>query len=108
MYAFLRRYEGINPGDVDEVFRRVNDGFVPILEQTRGFRGYWAIRADEGVIASVTLFDDRSGAEESQQKAAGFVREHLAALLPNPPQITSGEAVVARVGVQDGTPVPLG
>ena len=108
MYALVRRYEGVDPGDIDQVVRQVDAGFVPILEQTRGFQGYWAIKGEEAVVVSITLFDDREGAEDSQRQAAGFVRDHLAALLPRPPQVSAGEVVVARLPKQAGTPVPLG
>ena len=108
MYALVRRYEGVDPGDIDQIVRQVDAGFVPILEQTRGFQGYWAIRAEDGVVVSITLFDDREGAEESQRQAAGFVREHLAALLPKPPLVSAGEVVVARAPQLVGTPAALG
>jgi hypothetical protein len=108
MYALVRRYEGVDPGDIDQVVRQVDAGFVPILEQAHGFQGYWAIKAEEGVVVSVTLFDDRKGAEDSQRQAAGFVRDHLAALLPKPPQVSAGEVVVARAPQQVGTPTALG
>ncbi|WP_406191086.1 hypothetical protein OG331_49910 [Streptomyces sp. NBC_01017] len=35
----------------------------------------------------------RAGAEGSTQRARDFVRERLAALLPQPPQVTAGEVV---------------
>jgi hypothetical protein len=108
MYIVIRRYEGVQARDVDEVMRRVDEGFAPILEETAGFRGYWAIDGQDGVLASVTLFDDRAGADESNRRAAAFVRENLAALLPNPPQVTQGQANVARQHLQAGTPVRSG
>src|SRR3989442_15785004 len=108
MYALVRRYEGVDPGDIDQIVRQVDAGFVPILEQTRGFQGYWAIRAEDGVVVSITLFDDREGAEESQRQAAGFGGEHLAALLPKPPQGSAGGGVGARAPHRGGTPGPLG
>jgi hypothetical protein len=108
MYMLIRRYEGVQARDVDEVMRRVDEGFAPILEETPGFRGYWAIDGQDGVLASVTLFDDRAGGDESNRRAAAFVRENLAALVPNPPQVTQGEANVARHHLQAGTPVRSG
>jgi hypothetical protein len=36
---------------------------------------------------------NEAGAEESIKKAADFVRDNLASLLPNPPQVMSGQAV---------------
>ena len=39
MYALVRRYEGVDPGDIDQVVRQVDAGFVPILEHAHGFQG---------------------------------------------------------------------
>ncbi|MFB6615006.1 hypothetical protein ACFCV9_12445 [Streptomyces sp. NPDC056367] len=81
--------------DPDEAGRRVDEGFVPILRQVPGFVAYYWIDAGDGVMVSTSVFDDRDGAEESITRAAEFVRESLASLLPNPPQITAGEVMAA-------------
>jgi hypothetical protein len=90
-YAAVRRYEGvIDPG---EAGRRVAEGFVPIIEAIPGFVGYRWIDAGNGVMVSVSVFEDQSGAEESTRRAASWVAENLAELLPNAPQVTAGEVV---------------
>ena len=52
---------------------------------------YYALNAGADEIASVNVFEDQAGAEESIRMAAEWVRQNLAALLPNPPEITEGE-----------------
>ncbi|GGY31309.1 hypothetical protein [Streptomyces djakartensis] len=91
MYAVIRRYEGVT--DPAEVGRRVDEGFVPLLRQVPGFVAYHFVDAGDGVMVSTGLFQDRAGAEESTGRAADFVRDRLAELLPNPPQVTAGEVV---------------
>jgi hypothetical protein len=98
MYVAVRRYEGVDQGTVDEVMRRVNEGFVPIISQVAGFVAYYALDAGGGVVASISVFQDRTGAEESSRRAADWVRQNLASLLPNAPQVTVGEAPVHRTG----------
>lgn len=93
MYVSVRRYE-TNPGAVAEIMQRVQEGFVPIISQGPGFIAYYAVDAGQGVVASVSIFADKAGAEESNRMAAAWVKENLASLLPNPPQITAGEARV--------------
>jgi hypothetical protein len=91
MFATVRRYEGVtNPS---EAGRLVNEGFLPLISQIPGFVAYYWVDAGSGVMISTSVFQDQSGAEESNKRAAGFVREKLAPLLPNPPQITAGEVV---------------
>ncbi|MGW5368958.1 hypothetical protein ACWER6_26305 [Streptomyces sp. NPDC004009] len=93
MYAVVRRYEGVT--DPAEAGRLVDEGFVPILRQVPGFVAYYWVDAGNGVMLSTSVYEDRAGAEESVERAADFVRDHLASLLPNPPQVASGQVVAA-------------
>jgi hypothetical protein len=91
MYASVRRYDGVS--DVREVTRRVNEGFIQILREIPGLVDYYCIDAGGGVVVSVSVFQDRASAEKSNVEASDYVRENLAAVLPNPPQIAAGEVV---------------
>ncbi|WP_327421350.1 hypothetical protein OG612_32120 [Streptomyces sp. NBC_01527] len=91
MYAVVRRYEGVT--DPAEAGRQVNEGFLPLLRQVQGFVAYYWVDAGGGVMVSMSVFQDPAGAEESTVRAGEFVRERLASLLPNPPQVTAGDVV---------------
>ncbi|MFD7438995.1 hypothetical protein [Streptomyces sp. NPDC059861] len=93
MYAAVRRYEGVT--DPAEAGRLVNEGFVPLMRQVSGFVAYYWLDAGDGVMVSTSVFQDRAGAEESISKATDFVRDNLASLLPNPPQVMAGEVVAS-------------
>jgi hypothetical protein len=93
MYATIRRYEGVS--DPGEAGRRVSEGFVPLLKELSGFVAYYWVDAGGGVMASTSVFEDRAGAESSTDRAADWVRENIAELLPNPPQVTTGEVVAS-------------
>ncbi|KJY41104.1 MULTISPECIES: hypothetical protein [unclassified Streptomyces] len=93
MYAVIRRYEGVT--DPGEAGRRVDEGFVTLLRRVPGFVAYYWVDAGDGVMVSTSIFEDRSGAEESVRQAADFVRDNLASLLPNRPQVTAGPVVAA-------------
>ena len=94
MYATIRRYEGAT--DPSETGRRVNEGFVPIISQIPGFVALYLVDAAGGVMISTSVFQDQSGAEESNKRAADYVRQNLAPLLPKPPQITAGKVVAYK------------
>ena len=94
MYATVRRYEGVP--DPKEAGRQVDEGFVPIISEVPGFVAYYWVDAGDGVMISTSVYEDQSGAEESNRRAADFVQENLASLLPNPPQITAGEVVAHK------------
>ncbi|WP_254878663.1 hypothetical protein [Streptomyces sp. NA04227] len=68
---------------------------MPLLRQVPGFVAYYWIDAGDGVMVSVSVYDNQAGADESVRRAADFVRNNLASLLPHPPQVTSGQVVAA-------------
>lgn len=93
MYAVVRRYERVS--DPAEAGRRVDEGFVSLLRQVPGFVSYYWVDAGGGVMVSMSVFEDQAGAEASIKRAADFVRDNLASLLPEPPQVTAGQVVAA-------------
>ncbi len=93
MYATIRRYEGVT--DPAEGSRRAGEEFVPLLKDIQGFVAYYELDAGNGVMATVSVFEDRDGAEASTERAAEWVQENIASLAPNPPEVTAGEVVVS-------------
>ena len=98
MHVAIRRYQ-MDPASFDEVNRQVNEGFIPIIKDADGFLAYYVVDAGTGEIATVSVFEDQAGAEESVRMAADFIRQNLAALLPNPPEITAGEVVAQELNL---------
>jgi hypothetical protein len=94
MYATVRRYEGVS--DPSEVERLVNEGFIPIISEMPGFVAYYWVDAGDGVIVSTSVFEHKDAEEQSNIEAREFVQEHLAPLMPNPPQVTAGEVGVYK------------
>lgn len=92
MYVSVRRYV-TDPKSVNEVMRRIREEFVPIISKAPGFLNYHVLDMGNGVLASISMFENKAGAEESNRLAANWVRT-LGSLLPNPPQITAGDVVV--------------
>ena len=74
----------------------MNEGFVPLISQIPGFVAYYWVDAGSGVMISTSVFQDQASAEESNRRAADYVRQNLVSLLPNPPQITAGEVVAYK------------
>ncbi len=90
MHVAMRQYQ-VAPGSVDEITRGVNEGLLPIIKDVYGFQAYYAVDAGGGRIASVSVFEDRAGAEESTRLAADYIRQNMASLFPNPPEVLQGE-----------------
>jgi hypothetical protein len=91
MYATVRRYESVP--DPAEAARVVSEHFVPIVSGLPGFVAYYWADAGSGVMVSTSVFTERAGAEESNRRAAEWIRDNAPGLLPVPPQVTAGEVV---------------
>ncbi len=89
-YAVMRRYE-IDPKNVDTIVSRAKSGFLPLVTHLPGFASYSILDAGKGTLVTLSGFTTFSGAAESTTAAATFVKEHLASLVPKPPEVTSGE-----------------
>jgi hypothetical protein len=94
MYVAVRRYEGVT--DPQKVGQLVDEGFLPIISEMPGFVAYYCGDAGDGVIVSTSVFEHKDAEEQSNFRAGEFVAEHLAPLLPNPPQVTAGEVVASK------------
>ena len=89
MYAAIRQYQVA--GSADEAIRGINEGFLPLIKGAPGFHAYYALDAGGGRLATVSVFEDQAGAEESIRMAADWTRQNMALLLPNPPEVLQGE-----------------
>lgn len=95
MYASIRRYK-TTPGGAAELARRVNQGFVPMISTAPGFVAYYVVDAGNDVVASVSVFQDQAGVDESNRMAADWVKENIAALVVGAPEITAGIVTVHK------------
>ena len=75
MWAAVRRYEGIpDPAEAGDL---VDESFLPLLEHAPGFIAYYWIDAGEGAMASLSVFEDKDGADKwSRSRTTGFVISH--------------------------------
>jgi hypothetical protein len=94
MYVAVRRYEGVT--DPQKAGKVGQEGFVPIISQMPGFVAHYFVDAGDGVMVATSVFEHKEAEEQSTFVAGEFVAEHLAPLLPNPPQVTAGEVVAYK------------
>jgi heme-degrading monooxygenase HmoA len=96
MFAAIRYYR-TDPDSIESVIRRVKEGFVPLVRETPGFVSYFVLAPGRDEIVSVSVFEDRQGAQESNRKAEEWVRQNLSELLPSP-EFADGRVVVYEAG----------
>jgi len=91
MYVAVRRYEGVT--DPQKAGKVGQEGFVPLISEMPGFVAHYFVDAGDGVMVATSVFEHKEAEEQSTFRAGEFVQEHLAPLMPNPPQVTAGEVV---------------
>jgi hypothetical protein len=97
MFATVRRYEGIDASNKEELTKKVGETLAPRLSKLPGFSSYFLIDTGNGVMSSVGLFDTSTQANESTRVASEWVRdEKLENILQNPPKVTNGEVIVHK------------
>ena len=96
MHISIRHYR-VDPVDVEEIIRRVQDTFTPVIRRAPGFVGFYAVDGGEGRITSISIFEDKAGADASVPLAAAHVAQRLTGLFPNAPEVVSGEIRVAEL-----------
>jgi len=97
MYGAIRTYRVT---DIEELSRRVNDEFVPLVSDTPGFVAYYVIDGGDGTVSSITICQDREGVEATVARAADWIADRISSLIESGPDIMIGEITVdhARVG----------
>ena len=91
MYGVIRRYVG-NQQIADAISER-GDEVKAVVQEIPGFVAYYIIQANDGAT-SVTIYEDRSGAEESNRRVAQWVRDNMPEAASMPPEIFEGEVIV--------------
>ncbi len=92
MYASVRKYS--IRGSMDELLRRIREGFVPIVRNAPGFKSYSVVRVRGNDVVTISVFESQAQAVQSNELAAEWVRENVASFAEGPPEITSGEVAI--------------
>jgi hypothetical protein len=93
MFASVRVYQVV-PNKVAELNKNLNESFVPLLQKVPGFIAYYGVDAGDGEWSSVSIFETRAAAEESNRIAASYVTEHLKGFVQSGPTIVAGNVAV--------------
>jgi hypothetical protein len=106
MYATIRRYTSKTAATkeaMDDFKHRIEEGFLPIVQEVRGFHTYGAVNVGNREIVTVSIFEDKDGATESTRRAAAFVQKDPMMDQLGKPEVLEGEVMVlkeAAVGVR--------
>jgi hypothetical protein len=95
MFASIRRYS-LGTGAIEDLTRRVDDGFAEEISAQPGFVSYEFIDCGNDEIMTVSIFRDVDGAEASREMAQRWTEENLTDFEFTRIQPLRGEIVVSR------------
>ena len=99
MYATIRRYSSKTAATqdvIDGLKRRIEEKFVPTLNDIRGFHTYGVLTTDNKELVSLSIFEDRNGATESNRRAQEFVQKDPLKDQLSKPEVMEGELLVYK------------
>lgn len=68
----------VTSGSADDIIARARAGMLPIFQGQPGFVGYGLVKATDGTIISISVWQTAQEADAATQSAAQWVRDNLA------------------------------
>jgi Antibiotic biosynthesis monooxygenase len=96
MFSSIRRYT-VEGCSVEELTRRVKEGFVPLVRRMKGFRGYYLVSGGQNVLVAMSVFETAEQAFASNEAAAAWVRNNLLESKTGAPEIIMGDVLMSEV-----------
>jgi hypothetical protein len=87
----------VRRGSAAELARRVQDGFVPLVRQMQGFRGYYLLDGGPDVLITISMFDSADAALASNVSAADWVRNNVLEFTRGLPEVMVCDVLIAEV-----------
>jgi len=92
VHAVVRSYSGPGASELFDLLGQREEDVKNLIVTVPGFVSYAAFRSGDGGI-TVTVCQDKTGADESSRRAAEWVKENVSSMA-NPPVITEGSTVL--------------
>ena len=84
----------------------VRDGFVPLIRELTGFRGYYLLEGGRDELIAISTFDSADEALASNEKAADWVRNHVMEFARGMPEVMVGNVLIAEVKPESSSGPP--
>ena len=107
MFASIRHYRLIR-GPMDELTRRVDEGFAEEIAAQPGFVSYEFLDCGDGEVMTISVFSGSDEAKASGDLAYRWTEEHLRDLAFTRIETLDGEIVVSRAAQEMLTPAHAG
>jgi heme-degrading monooxygenase HmoA len=96
MFVSVRKYR-VTQTSIEELAQKVEEGFVPLVRQLKGFRSYYLLEGGPDVLITISMFDSADDALVSNEAAAEWVRDHVLGATRGLPEVMVGHVLIAEV-----------
>jgi hypothetical protein len=93
MHAVTRFYSGPGAKELFDLLATKQDSVETAMRGVTGFVAYTLVRTPEGGM-SVTVCQDKTGTDESLERARDWIKENASNLQVNPPGVSEGEVIL--------------
>lgn len=93
MHAVVRSYSGSGAKELFDLLEQRIAEVESLIRSVTGFVAYSCIRTDEGGV-TVTVCQDKAGADESLQVARDWIRENASDLTTSAPAVSEGSVLL--------------
>jgi hypothetical protein len=101
MFATIRRYtpkKNVTGQTLNDFKRRIEENFVPSLQDVRGFHAYYVVAAGKEML-SISVCEDKTGTTETTRRAADFVKRDPLKDELGSPEVMEGEVLVTKEAI---------
>ncbi len=93
MHAVVRTYSGKGAKELFDLLEKRKADVEKLIRSVKGFVSYSLVRTGDGGF-SVTVAQDKAGADESVQKARDWIKENGANAGASPPHVSEGSVIL--------------
>lgn len=99
MHAVTRIYSGNGARELFDLLEQRTSDVEALMRSIEGFVSYLLVRTADGGT-SVTVYEDKAGADESVRKAREWVEENASDIGVGPPRVAEGPVILYSKEVQ--------
>ncbi|HEY5939524.1 MAG TPA: hypothetical protein VIT87_01805 [Gemmatimonadales bacterium] len=110
MFVTIRRYSpkngSVNKASLQLLRRQLNDDFLPIAQQIRGFVGYYVLSIADRELVTLSFCETKEASAESSRWAAEYTIRNPLVFELGRPEVTEGEVLTFAEGARQATSQP--
>jgi len=93
MHAVTRTYSGKGAKELFDVLEKRKSDVESLIRSIKGFVNYSLVRTADGGF-SVSIFEDKAGADESVQKARDWIKQNAGDVGASAPLVSEGSTIL--------------